>query len=460
MRPVLTVILFVLIMFPALSVARAESYMDMEIPVMEGATNVKDERDDTLYQREMSYDIVVKKPIQIFEFYDAVFEKEGWVKNDFFNDDVRWTPLLGRQVTFTASKTISSQSWNKNDLAAKGAISVILNEYSSQGFKASVNIGFAAEIGLGSKYVELMHLLAESPKNLFILNHAVGEQAMQFKNINLDTIDKKYANETVVKEYIKIYKDLRESAEEFADIYIRKTKPIPPESNKDPLEEWRKIQEKHAGINQDLENKEPPFPDADVIKVILSEDKIRFEEEGMVLVQIPPLPLLSWNSGVCFDIGAVENDSEEARKALLDKVFGSHQYAFPNQAFGTEKKDHMVFDGQLFDKAGNSYALDGYFKKQILMRPDHTDKTLKMIVCSCVSCDAKSKEKPNEITSIKIIPSQSFVADSVYWYSYRSQYVNFTGEDPLERWRALQEERVERELKAREAEKEKAESAE
>ena len=240
----------------------------------------------------------------------------------------------------------------------------------------------------------------------------------------------------MVERSYKVYQD-------FADIY--KTKEAPEHIGDDhPLSMWRRLTEEdksEAQGKKEDSKKVEKFGAANQQTVYLTNETIQFDESERELTSQHSLPLMSWNSGLCFDIGEVANDNEAGRKALLEEVFGTH-----------DKKQSFI-TAQLVDGEGETYDLDGSIKHEVLKRYSADDQKVNMIVCSCISCSAKGKEKPESIKSVKIKAVQPFQAHSVYWYSKRGK--NFGDvEDPLARWRHLQEARVERKMKEREAQKE------
>lgn len=243
MRPILTVIFFTLIVLPAVSVAQAESYMDMDIPVMEGATNVKDERDDTLYQREVSYDLVIKEPEKIFEFYDAVFKKDGWVNKTLNHPNhkefMRWSFHYTSFEDFKILGASQSTSWRYPDLPLVLRIRLKLQDNLDTGFITRVHVTFYPVFqDFLMEKIKLKHRILESSENIIIIKNTFGGYALAFKNVNLNAIDQKYKDEPIVKKYIETYETLVKKSEEFADIYIRKIKPVPENNDLDPFRKY------------------------------------------------------------------------------------------------------------------------------------------------------------------------------------------------------------------------------
>ncbi|MGH1376961.1 MAG: hypothetical protein ACRBCK_11510 [Alphaproteobacteria bacterium] len=174
--------------------------------------------------------------------------------------------------------------------------------------------------------------------------------------------------------------------------------------------------------------------------VYLTKNEILFDKNETKISPKNPLPLMSWDSGICFILGSMPEENDKERGVLLEKVFGSFD------------KNKPFINGTLTDDTGKIYQLSGKIKSETYRRKDPDSTETEMIICNCVACTEKGKAQPDNIRSIQIKAVTPFKAKSVYWYTLKSDALDSLEdtEDPLHRWRKLQEARIQREIKVRE----------
>lgn len=215
---------------------------------------------------------------------------------------------------------------------------------------------------------------------------------------------------------------------ELTDDPVPKAKLKEEPSIMDKWEELRKLSENKNDNTETLQK--PLLPKRQT--VVLDNKPRSFDEKSVEYTPKIPLPFTGWKSGVCFVIGTLPNSTVDERKAILEKTFGSSDKSKPFIA------------GHIKGNTGLEYILDGKMI-EILERENADSQEIKMHVCACISCASKGQEKPENISSVKFNAVKPFQAESVYWYTTREGNANYTTEDPLRRWRVLQEEREQRE---------------
>ena len=71
-------ILFFALFFPFYGYAEDANYLELKIPVMEGAKDISVEKNDQYFSKTLTYKLVLKDIRSVFTFYDNFFRDQGW----------------------------------------------------------------------------------------------------------------------------------------------------------------------------------------------------------------------------------------------------------------------------------------------------------------------------------------------------------------------------------------------
>ncbi len=250
---------------PKPSKAKEASYFDMQLPVMTGAENISHSRDDQYYSTSLSYDIVIDSPDPVYDFYDAFFKKQGWKGfMEGHSMSGKWNGYSANISSEGGAVFAHSSRWQPSDVPVFGSVNLMINDYKDGKFYAEIQVTLTPELN-DSPFFEFSKLLSD-PKNIFILEKAVGRDPFQFEDVNLDLIPKGYADELVIKEYKNLIEGTLQLYKDFGEQYVHRSKPIDGKFKKrfsaraesalsndidadqdaeqeDPLSRWRALQE-------------------------------------------------------------------------------------------------------------------------------------------------------------------------------------------------------------------------
>jgi len=200
-------------------------------------------------------------------------------------------------------------------------------------------------------------------------------------------------------------------------------------------ERWGFLKEQsESQVQLNGNNDKPKLPNKLIPQkqtVALINTPQQITKEPLKLTPSSSLPFLGWNSGVCFVVGTMETPSYEQSLAILKKTFGEDTNT------GTE-----IIVGEILGNNDLKYQLKGTIDITMLQTPEVDKQTSELHVCSCVLCSSEETEKPSNVQSINIKAVIPFEANRIYWLTgHDSKGWGGEEEDPLHRWRVLQEER-------------------
>lgn len=253
--------------------AKEISYFDMELPVMTGVKNISRNKNDQNYTVSLSYEIVIQRTETVYNFYNEFFKKQGW------ENFIEGYAISGKWSGYSATINPEGRAefnyysmWQPKDDPVFGSLNLNLYDYKNGLFYAKVQVILSPELNDDS-YIEFSKLL-EEPKNIFILQKAIGRDPFQLKGMMPDIISKEYDDELIIKEYRKLINSRNQQYKDFGEQYVHNTKPIDgkfkrhfskelnsaPANDKaidkdeqeDPLLKWRRLQEEREKEQSNL----------------------------------------------------------------------------------------------------------------------------------------------------------------------------------------------------------------
>ena len=216
----------ILLFFSSTCFAENNRYWESEVPVFGEASSISSEKHVKFFTVAKRYNVELTDVIEIHDFYDTFFKKTGWGK---LSGDVRLSDSMlkdkwrGFKADYNAKElpeiTLIAV-WKAKNIPAIASVEVILFAYTKGKYSAKVKVVLRPKINT-SPLFKLHELLAKDPKNLFILQEAVGSNVFQFEKIG--PLDKnKYKNNQLVMDYYKIINEIYKQYEEFGSKYNNK----------------------------------------------------------------------------------------------------------------------------------------------------------------------------------------------------------------------------------------------
>lgn len=266
-----TFLALIILILPFQAWAEETSYFDMQIPVMDGAENIKHERNETFFTVSVEYDLKVKDIDEVYDFYDAFFKENGWSKKGKpLPEKPKKAKWLGSPFYIDEqgkANYTSGATWQKENLPVTAVARLNITNYEHDYFFAHISIVTKPNLYPSHLYrIVKSRELNLNPKEIFLLINTIGIRAFDFKTMNFPDISNEMAKIPIVNRYRYALKQDKCDYAEFGAQFVNKTKPIDGrfidptigDSKKlaekmkeyqatgedDPLEEWRAIQEK------------------------------------------------------------------------------------------------------------------------------------------------------------------------------------------------------------------------
>ncbi|CAB1072774.1 hypothetical protein D1AOALGA4SA_1630 [Olavius algarvensis Delta 1 endosymbiont] len=203
----------ILILCIASPVPGGGGYWELNLPVMDGATGVVEEKDEQFSTLSKSYEIEIKDPLKVRDFYDNFFESLGWhnTAKAFIRPEFKH---LGNSTGWNHyNMDINSEGkpeanyvciWDAQSLPAIGKLRLKLKDYADGIFISIVDVSISPELEMAPILMKLGELLSSDPKNLFELSQLVKGNPFEIENVNLDNIPENKLSDPVVTQYINI----------------------------------------------------------------------------------------------------------------------------------------------------------------------------------------------------------------------------------------------------------------
>ncbi len=203
-------------------------YWELNLPTMDGAKSIVEEKDELFSTLSKSYEIEIKDPVEVREFYDHFFEPLGWknIAKAFprpeiakFGGSTGWNQYNMNIDSEGKPEANYVCMWKAHDLPATGTLKVKLKDYADGIFISIVDVTISPKLEIMPILVKLNELLSSDPKNLFELSKLVKGNPFEIENVNLDNIPESELNDPVVATYIDIVKETFKVYKEFHKKY-------------------------------------------------------------------------------------------------------------------------------------------------------------------------------------------------------------------------------------------------
>lgn len=281
---IITIVFAIIFILPVS--AKAESYLDMKIPVMDGAKNVSEERNDEFYMKTISYDLTFEDTQSIFHFYDHFFREQGWKNFMEGHPQVKhtWSSRASRFDLDGKPIFAVSTMWQLDGTPVNGSVNVTVKEYNEPNFLGEIQLSVSPDMTNAMMSNDSLNLsgLLDKPKDIFIMHRAFGDNPMQLENVDFSKVPEELKNDPVIVEYKKHIDAWHDLYEDYGAQYIHKTKSVdgkferkeypktdplvPPvgdsgEETEDPLHRWRLLQEERVEREMEArQSKDCPKP--------------------------------------------------------------------------------------------------------------------------------------------------------------------------------------------------------
>ena len=216
----------ILMFILSISVAFADdnNYWAIEIPIIDGATNVSQERDERFYIISSSYEVVLKDTQKIYDFYDEYFETLGW-KNPMKEHSKPMNEYQGKWNSYRSAfnheglpESSYASMWKAKNVPAMGVVNMTLTGFQNGQFNAKVSVSLSPEVDT-SPLFQLQKLMMGDPKNIFILYEATGGNPFEIDKVNPQP-SKEYKDNAMVKEYYELIETIIKQYTDFGSKYV------------------------------------------------------------------------------------------------------------------------------------------------------------------------------------------------------------------------------------------------
>ena len=219
----------ILIMFFSFSsaIASENNYWAINLPVINGATNISHEKDEKLYIKRLTYNLPVKDTQIIYDFYDKFFSDIGWENPMKKHSTSKMNNIQGKWSSYRSAYneegkpfTIYASMWKSENTPAVGQASLKLIGFKEGIFDAEISIAVSPEID-SSPLFKLQNIMMANPVNIFILYDAVKGNPFEIDKIKLSPSGK-YKDHEVVKNYYELVNKILNQYREFGTKYVKK----------------------------------------------------------------------------------------------------------------------------------------------------------------------------------------------------------------------------------------------
>lgn len=223
-----TVALVLLVLFSQL--ALSQDYWSLEIPVMDGATNIELSKDPKTGIHTLSYDVALSSMTEPLKFYDGFFNDNGWVHfmaetykqfpGQFSESPTdKWTSFAARTENDKFSLFFGTLWQNKaNNTNAQVALTA--TELKGDEIGAHVDVVIAPEID-GSSLMQLMMLVQEEPTSLLRLAQSLGADPFQLELVDIDKVRALESEDPFIIKYKAAMDAIIQQYADFAEQYVK-----------------------------------------------------------------------------------------------------------------------------------------------------------------------------------------------------------------------------------------------
>ena len=205
--------------------AVGSDYWSMELPVMDGATDVVRNRDANRASFGVSYTIVLTDNEAPLRFYGPFFEERGWehhLRDTYkrFPNQFQ-APPMEKWSGFSTSTTegvfgISfGAAWQNAKIKSNAAVQMRVTSIDEQRLRAKIDVLVGPALD-GSAFIELIQTAQKDPKALLRLAQLAGGDPFKVDQIDLERVRASQTNDPLFVRYIQAVKSIETQIEAFA----------------------------------------------------------------------------------------------------------------------------------------------------------------------------------------------------------------------------------------------------
>lgn len=224
MRKLILIQLIYLFLIVTATISHAsDNYINLMLPTIEGASNIKNSFDGQFLTNSIEYNIQLKEPDTIHSFYDKYFEKNGWVnptKN--FPKSMKKKVWQSFHVNVTEENTpelLYASMWNTAEIPTIGTLRVKVTKFEKDIFTCHVNVAISPKVDTEA-FFALQQFVMGDPKRIFAIHEKVGGNPLDITTIHLEDSNK-YQNDAIMGEYYRYVSDILDSYKEFHNKFIK-----------------------------------------------------------------------------------------------------------------------------------------------------------------------------------------------------------------------------------------------
>lgn len=221
----MTRIIFIFLLSISTAIADDNNYWAIEIPAVEGATNISNERNKRFYIISTTYEVVVSDVATIYDFYNDFFEKMDW-ENPMKKFSHSKSEFQGKWNSYRSAfnqdglpESSYASMWKAKNIPAMGTVNLTLTSFKDGKFNAKIKASLSPEVDT-SPLFQLQKLMVEDPRNIFILHEATGGNPFEFDKVSPQP-SKEYKNNEMVKDYYKLMEEIFKKFQDFGEKYVQ-----------------------------------------------------------------------------------------------------------------------------------------------------------------------------------------------------------------------------------------------
>jgi hypothetical protein len=201
-------------------------YWDIELPVMKGAVNLSEKKDEKFSTLSKNYKLKIEDPAKVLDFYDTFFESIGWKNpikafsgvpetSDLWNYSQRGWGGYRLDIDSEGNPGAFYQVlWNPKEIPAIGILRLKLADYSDGFYSSTVEVKITPKIDIEPLSSQIMELFRD-PKNYFELSRVVKGNPLEIDKINLSDMPQGNITDPVAIKYFSIVKEIIAKYKEF-----------------------------------------------------------------------------------------------------------------------------------------------------------------------------------------------------------------------------------------------------
>ena len=190
----------------------ASDYWKLKIPVMNGATNIKIEKDGGTASHLVTFDILLESHTTPLQFYDSFFSSVGW--EHFMMDtyekyphqfktppNKEWSSYSAQTIDDTYT-LIYGTLWRNKENRTNAQVTLEIDGIDNGFLDMSVRVAIMPDVD-GASLRELWRLVKNKPKSMLLLANSVGGDPMNLDEIDIEKVRKLQSTDPLIVNYIE-----------------------------------------------------------------------------------------------------------------------------------------------------------------------------------------------------------------------------------------------------------------